>query len=277
MKACATSILWLLLTGALLTGCKGIGKSIVPSIPGYDASLKKTILLHKDLVEISGIFYLPDGRLAAINDEEGKIFLVNNATGEYVMGRFGKKRDYEDVVKADSFFYVLESNGNIHQVPEGIEEQETEFEFPREKYIEFESLYYDKPENRLVLVAKEQRKAKKSINAYTFNLLTKEFSADPLYSISLDEVHTRMKNTVAEFKPSAAAIHPITHKLFILASVGKALLQCSPDGKVEELYHLNPDEFPQPEGITFAPNGDMFISNEGLNGKASIVEFPYHK
>lgn len=278
MKASNTSILWLLLTGVLLTGCKGMGKSFVPSLPGYDASLKQTLLLHKDLVEISGMFYLPDGRIAAINDEEGKLFYINSFTGDYKMTRFGKKRDYEDVVWADSVYYVLESNGNIHQVPEGTEETETEFEFPREKYMEFESLYCDENSKKLVLITKEKRKgSKKEILAFTFDPVTREFSTDPLYIISLDAVHARLKNTVAEFKPSAAAIHPITHKLFIIASVGKALLQCSQDGKVEELYNLNPDQFPQPEGITFAPNGDMFISNEGLNGKATILKFPYHK
>ncbi len=41
------------------SGCTGQGKSFVPSIPGYDATKKSTIVLDKDLLEISGMFWLP--------------------------------------------------------------------------------------------------------------------------------------------------------------------------------------------------------------------------
>ena len=78
-----------------------------------------------------------------------------------------------------------------------------------------------------------------------------------------------------ECKPSAAAINPINKKLYVIASVGKVLLQCSKNGKLEKIYKINPAQFPQPEGITFAANGDMYISNEGANGKATILKFAY--
>ena len=260
-----------------LAGCSGGGKSFLPGIPGYDAAQKKQHVLDKELLEISGMFYLPDGRIATINDEDGKIFFFNTTTGDLTIQRFGKKRDYEDIVKAGPYFYILESNGNIHRVPENVEEVEEEFEFSREKKIEFETLYYDASANRLILISKNQREVKDAILAFAFELTGLNFSDTPVYRIDLKKIQAHLKNISAECKPSAAAIHPVLNKLFVVASIGKALVQCSLDGNVEKVYNLNPVQFPQPEGITFAPNGDMFISNEGVNGKGTILEFPYDK
>lgn len=275
MKVTNTAILLYILLGLSLTGCSRQGKSFVPSIPGYHTDTRQTIVLDKELLEISGMYYLPDTRIAAINDEDGKIFLINSSTGDFTVTKFGRKRDYEDVVVIDSFYYVLESNGNIHRVPVAMANTEEEFEFPREKKIEFESLYYDPHLKQLVLVSKEQRETKKGIITYTFSPDSLQFSDDILYEIRRKEIHEHLKDNNAEFKPSAAAIHPVLNKLFLLASIGKAMLQCSLDGKIENAWQLNPVQFPQPEGLTFAPNGDMFISNEGADGKATILKFPY--
>ena len=271
----AAALLYIFLISSL-AGCTQHGKSFVPSIPGYDATLKKTIVLDKDLLEISGMYYLPDGRIASMNDEDGKIFLINNTTGDFTVTKFGRKRDYEDIVATDNYYYVLESNGNIHRVPIAAPDTEEEFEFPREKKIEFESLCYYKHLGKLVLISKEQRETKKGILAYTFDPVTLQFSDPVLFEIYRRDIHAILKDNNAQFKPSAAAIHPILNKLFIVASVGKAMIQCTLDGKVEKAWRLNPDQFPQPEGITFAPNGDMFISNEGVDGKGTILKFPYN-
>jgi hypothetical protein len=46
-------------------------------------------------------------------------------------------------------------------------------------------------------------------------------------------------------------------------------------GKVLNAFKLNPDTFQQAEGIAFAPDGDMYISNEGKLGKPTLLYFPY--
>lgn len=270
----ASGLLYILLISSF-TACSRQGKSFVPSIPGYHTADKQVIVLDKELLEISGMFYLPDTRIAAINDEDGKIFLINSTTGDFTVTKFGRKRDYEDIVMVGDYYYVLESNGNIHRVPVAIANTEEEFEFPRDKKIEFESLYYDPTIQKLVLVSKEQRETKKGVITYTFALDSLQFSDSILYEIRRKAIHEHLKDNNADFKPSAAAIHPVLRKLFIVASVGKAMLQCSLDGKIEAAWQLNPDQFPQPEGLTFAPNGDMFLSNEGVNGKGTILKFPY--
>lgn len=257
-------------------GCDAVrGKSFLPPIPGYNAANKQVLILDKDLLEISGISFNANHQIAAINDEDGKLFLIDPATGNFTHTKFGKKRDYEDVVTLGDHYYVLESNGNIHRVPIAAPTSEEEIEFKRDKKVEFESLYYDPAINRLVLLTKEQREKKKTLLAFSFDTATLDFSDDPLYEISLEDLERLVKDNTAECKPSAAAINPVTNKLYILASVGKLIMQCSADRKLEQVYQINPNQFPQPEGICFDKNGDMYISNEGVNGKATLIRFPY--
>lgn len=251
------------------------GKSFLPDVPGYANERRQVFILHKQLLEISGITYANDQLLYAINDEDGKIFEVDFGDGKPTAVKFGGEADYEDVVFFDSTYYVLQSNGSMNVVPFDNPSAAQKFAYPKKRKIEFESLYYDSSISKLVLLSKEQRQVDEALLAYTFDPVTNEFSPAPYYQISLREIKKLMKDYSAECKPSAAAIHPKLKKLFIIASVGKVLVVCSLKGEVEKVYSINPDLFSQPEGICFSPEGDMFISNEGLQGKATIIKYAY--
>jgi hypothetical protein len=251
-------------------------RSFLPNIAGYDETKKDVIILDKLLLEISGIFFMKDGRIAANNDEHGRIYFLHLPDGAIDIFKFSGKGDYEDIVVVDTVFYVLQSNGDIHRIENLDVSTYTEYKFPKKK-IEFESLYHDKKANKLVLVSKDHSENIEGIIAYSFDLATQTFSNKPYYFIPMKQIFFALKNNIAECKPSGAAIHPVTGKLFMIASIGKVILECTTEGKVERAYKINPAQFPQPEGITFAPNGDMYISNEGLNGKATILKFPYSK
>ena len=75
--------------------------------------------------------------------------------------------------------------------------------------------------------------------------------------------------------PSGIAIHPISGKTYLLAHVGKALIVFDENGEIEEYMPLNPSLFPQPEGICFNQQGDLFISNEASFSRPSILKFSY--
>ena len=115
------------------------------------------------------------------------------------------------------------------------------------------------------------------IFGFSFDLASKTFQDTPYFKIHQRDILLHLKDFSAECKPSGAAIHPQLNKLFIIASIGKVLVICSLDGKVESAHQLNPSQFQQPEGISFASNGDMYISNEGLQGKATLIMFPFRK
>jgi uncharacterized protein YjiK len=259
-----------------LVSCSGRkGKPFLPELPGYDNKNRQVFILHKQLLEISGITFINNRTLSAVNDEDGKIFRIDFGDGKPFALDFGRKNDYEDIAFVDSTYYVLESNGNIHIVPLRDPLKPRKIPFKKKSKIEFESLYYDKSSGKLVLLSKEQRMLKEALVAYSFDPVEENFSSEPMYIISLKAVKKLMKDYSADCKPSGASVHPILNKLFVIASVGKVMMICSLKGEVEKVYSLNPDVFSQPEGICFSPEGDMFISNEGLQGKATIIKFSY--
>jgi uncharacterized protein YjiK len=237
--------------------------------------------LGKHLHEISGMSWVRDKNLIqAENDEKGDIFLVDfkNKVDNFQKTKFGGKDDYEDIVHIDTADYLLVSSGIIVQVviKDSVVTSTTDYKLDIKGNNEFETLYSDAADHSLIMLCKQCAHEKDEIrSAYRFDLKTHQFSADPIYNIDIGVIRQMLKDDKAEFKPSAAAIHPITGQLFVVASVGKLLVITDKKGKVEQVFHLDPDLFNQPEGMTFASNGDLYISNEGGEGVATILKFVY--
>ncbi len=265
---------WLLVL--LFCHCNQLnGTFFVPGLPVYGGKEHQLVVLKKPLREISGIDYINDNKLVAINDEAGKLFFINPASGEFESVEFGSKDDYEDVAIAGPFYYVLNSKGQLFEISVGDNKLVATYTGDFGKFMEFESICYDKANEQLLLICKECGKHQDSINSYRFSLSEKKFIPGVYFSISWSDIRKKGKDNSIECKPSAAAINPVTGKLYIVASIGKVLLQCTPGGVLEAVYGLNPDYFPQPEGMTFSPSGDLYISNEGGKGKASLLKFMF--
>ncbi|HEX2534254.1 MAG TPA: SdiA-regulated domain-containing protein [Chitinophagaceae bacterium] len=238
--------------------------------------------LGKVLNEISGLaFHAEDSALMAISDSKDNIFQIQlrkEKLRDYAKN-FYDQEDFEDLVIVDSTVYVLVSTGTLLAVPAGVQTDSLTEAYPDpfEGKNDFESLYYDPELRSLVLICKtcEHEKGRKLRTAYRFRLDSGTFDTAALYTISSADVEQKVRHNDAEFKPSAAAIHPIDKRLYILASAGQLLVITDRRGRVLEAYRLNPDMHPQAEGLAFAPNGTMYISNEGKYGKATLSVFPY--
>jgi hypothetical protein len=241
--------------------------------------------LGKVLNEISGLFYNTEDRtLLAISDSKGKVFQINTST--YKLKDFAEKfyepeeqPDYEDLVKLGNTVYSLVSDGTLVSVPAGARDSSRTvfYPFPSEEKNDFETLYHDPSINSLIIICKTcaDEKGQKVRTAYRFDLKSLSFDETPYYTLAIDRVQALIRKDDTDFKPSAAAIHPINKRLYILSSASNLLVVANTRGQIIEAYYLNPDNFPQAEGIAFAPNGDMFISNEGKYGKPTLLQFPY--
>jgi len=247
---------------------------------GYDfTSPDEKLQLRNHLREVSGLAYMPEKNLIlGENDEKGSIFTIdfrskNDSAASKI--KFGGKDDYEDIVYTPGAVYLLVSPGKIVEVnlkDSLYTTQEYEMDMPKN---EFETLYMDADGKSLILLCKDCNHEKEEYRqAYRFDLASKTFSSEPVYTIQISAIRKILNDEQAMFKPSAAAISPLNGKLYIVASVGKLLVVADTKGTVEQVIRLNPSLFNQPEGMTFAPNGDLYISNEaGDLDAATLLRF----
>ncbi len=257
--------------------------SDLSSPPEYDLNRPATVKLPGYLDEISGIAYYPkDKSVFAICDDKSWLYKVLLSGDMSIQKwKFGDKGDFEDVVLADSTFYVLQSKGRIltpnFVSPDSITVKE--YELPSEARNEFEILYLDKEKNRLIMLCKScEADNNNSLSAWAFDLGTLTFSPSPVYVIDVRQIENLVQEKKVNFKPSAAAIHPVTGQLFIISSVNKVLVIADKNGVPEKAYKINSKLYKQPEGLTFSPEGNLIISNESANSEAAnILVFKYNK
>ncbi len=282
-KKCLPHFAAVIITLVVICGsCKNAKEK---SSEDYDLQSPQLVTLGKALNEISGIcFNGKDTTLLAVSDSKEGVFQMNLSTKklrDYTDKIVGPDSDLEDLVKVDTSLFILLSKGILKEIKEGATDSSgiKTYNVPVEGPNDFETVYYDASVNGLVVLCKTcaHEKGQGVRTAYRFNLATKTFDSTVFFTISKDAVRALVKDNDAKFDPSAAAINPVNKRLYILSSAGNLLVITDNRGKVFDAYTLNPDDFPQAEGIAFAPNGTMYITNEGKDGKPTLLIFPYQQ
>jgi uncharacterized protein YjiK len=249
---------------------------------GYVLPRPQKTILDKKLSEISSLFYLKDeNAFLTISDDKKKVYRLT--TDGQVSDYFDQEilpeqQDYEDVLKINGVVYALISNGTILSLKKSDSGLITsQYPFPSGGKNDFETLYYDPSAKGLIMLCKRcaSEKGQHERMAFRFDLVANRFDSLPLFVINTNEVKDILKDGKVEFSPSAAAIQPFDNKLYILSSAGHLLVICDLRGKVEAVYRLNPTFYPQAEGIAFASNGDMYITNEAKMGKPTLLKIAY--
>ncbi|HEX9950479.1 MAG TPA: SdiA-regulated domain-containing protein [Rubricoccaceae bacterium] len=228
--------------------------------------------LVEALREVSGIAFLPDGRIAAVQDEAGILYMLDAATGAVVDERpFAGPGDYEDVEHAAGAVWVLGADGTLYEIPDDGSAPH-EHDTPLKKKCDAEGLALDVSQDRLLIACKEdpgEGLSEDEVKAvYAFTLETRTLNAAPVLLLPrtvLDEAE--------HFKPSALAVHPQTGEIYILSSVRNAIAVVSPAGEVTSVTELPEALNAQPEGLAFTADGTLYIANEGGNGMGTISRF----
>ena len=265
----------------LIISCKP-KKFIYKSPPHYNFSQVLPIKLDLKIKEISGVVWdNHKDQFIAHNDEKGTIFYLDkNNAGIVKEFQFStSKGDYEDIAMAKNDIYVLRSDGLLYKIVTDSAGSQKSFDLGKIELsgqVDFETLYYDPERDALIMLCKNcASDDKKLVSAYAYYPDSIGFVNKPIYSIDVAKVKELSPRETSRFQPSAARIHPVLKKLFILSSASNQLVIADLDGNVEGVYMLSKKLFPQAEGLTFKSNGEMFISNEGVSAKAELLKFNY--
>jgi len=241
-------------------------------------TINNTWELPDVLDEISGISWLKDGTIASVQDEDGIIFIYNLKQNKIVERiEFAGSGDYEGIAVNNNDAYVLRSDGTIYEISNFRSKSRTVQTFKTDFSAKnnLESLTLNSKNNSLIIAPKDRDIKDDFKGLYQIPITSKSMDATPQIKINMNDGafnSYKKKKAYKTFSPSDIAIHPKTGKYYILDGKNPKLLILDKDGTIEKVYKLDKNQFAQPEGITFSPDGTLYISNESGNNPASILQ-----
>ncbi|MDQ3190430.1 MAG: SdiA-regulated domain-containing protein [Bacteroidota bacterium] len=237
-------------------------------------------ILPPVLSEISGIAFIDTTILACVQDESGVIYIYDLTLSEIINEiKFAQAGDYEGITIAGEDAWVLRSDGKLFQV-ENFQSskpdvKDIQLNFNQEQNLE--GICYDKKNNRLLILPRTFDTPDSTYKGiYSYNLITGEFSKEPIYKIDLNhELLTKKKQKKKKKEsliPSGIAIHPYTENIYIIDAKNAQVVILDKEGEIKQLIHLNKKVFPKTEGIAFTENGEIFLSNEEKKQSPNILK-----
>jgi SdiA-regulated len=280
----------------MCSSCKGCHRHSSPAVdtvshapavsgpPGYDLGTPKKYILSESLHEISGICCLRGNAdtLYAIEDEKGRLYSFHPGDNRFPAYKFGNHGDYEDVtILNDAEFVVLRSDGSLFVFPIGLIRGGDNRGVEPYLHIlprgEYEGLFGDAG-GKLIALCKNcpDDDQQEEVSGYVLQYGARhKLSVTDHFKVRLPAGKLHSIHTKVKFHPSAVAWHPITGEWYIVSSVNKVIVVLDDHWQVKGMYDLDPLLFKQPEGLAFDKRGNMYISNEGVQGNANVLFFPY--
>jgi len=254
---------------------------------GFDLSKPThTWRLPEQLVEVSGNAWVDANHLILIEDLDPALYLIKlddkNATLEKTIPfaeTEKEKVDIEDVAIVDNTVYALWSHGALFKITDWRGTPKVDkFKTGLKKENNTEGLCYDPVTQRLLIACKDdpgipdEKKSAKAV--YQFDL-GKQTLLQPPYMVIHAKDFEKVTNEKLDFNPSAIAVHPTTHDIYILTTKdNKGMAIFSHEGVLKSYQSIDKELMPQPEGICFSPDGKLYISSEGKKGEpGNLFEF----
>jgi uncharacterized protein YjiK len=244
--------------------------------------------LPKDLDEISGLAFTGDGRLFAQGDQDATIWQLDARTGRVLksftvasgkddpdMGKKSGKNtlagDIEDIQIVGDRFFLVSSNGVLIEFREGADGGSvpyTAHDTGLGDTCEIEGLAHDRASQSLLILCKIPHKQyKDQVVVFEWPLGGGATAKTPRIRVD----YSKLAGTgSSSFHGSALALAPDGKSLVLIAGPQEAFAELSLDGEVLSSGGLDRKAHRQPEGLAFAPDGTLLMSDEGAGKRATL-------
>jgi uncharacterized protein YjiK len=239
--------------------------------------------LPKELREISGLAVDNQGHLWAHGDEAGIVFELDYKNRS-IMKSFALSDgtrpiadDFEGIAAADSLIYMVTSAGRIYEFREAANGQSvlyTLFTTGVGRDFEIEGLAYQPERKALLLMSKAPlNDANKGLlKIFEWSIDTKQLVDDAEITIPISQFSRQIPGR--SFHPSGIERHPASGHYFVVAAQENAIAEITPHGAVIAVIRFPQGTHPQAEGITFAHDNTLIVSDEGGKGQGRLTFYP---
>lgn len=228
------------------------------------------------LDEISGLAMTPDGRLFAHDDERGRVYLIDPASGDvgpsFDLGSPTVPGDFEGIAVIDERFFLVTSFGFLYEFREGADGASIGYRVTDTGVgagCEVEGLDYDAAEDELLLACKT---TSREPDVIVVHRLPVDPTRDRPAPLRVQKADLPSHGLDAEFDPSAIAVDP-EGTILLLSGRHEALVEIDRSGSVLAAKALSRRRHPQPEGLAIGADGTLYISDEAAGGDAQLTVY----
>lgn len=243
------------------------------------------------LDEISGLAVSTDGRLFAHDDEEGRIYEIDPATGDVGkridLGSGEIRNDFEGIATVGDRFFVVSSDGFLYEFREGGDEENVAYRATDTGLgdgCEIEGLDYDPAVDALLFACKRTDAYRDFVVIHRMPLGDEggeriaaagapmpgaEAPAhERLAPILIPRADLPAHGLEPDFQPGAVMTTP-AGTLILTSAAPEAIIEVDGEGRILGGVALSPERHPQAEGLALGPDGSLLIADEKNDNDAA--------